>query len=137
MSNIYGRDLSCLPNADGILDLTSDMQECTGNDVLIQSLVRRHLTAKGSDVASPNDGIDVRTLIKNGLTQTQISQLAAQVQQEIILDQRVTPASTVSATFDTATNVITFTEVIVPVQGGPFTLTIAIGLVTVSLLVTG
>ena len=132
-SNVYGRDLACLPNADGILDLTGDMQEATGPDVLIQSIVRRHLTVKGSDIASPNDGIDVRLYVKAGLTQTDISGIAAVVQQELIRDQRVLPSTTVTASFNTETLILTLTEVI-QTANGPFSLTLAIGQVTVDII---
>jgi hypothetical protein len=131
---VYGRDLSCLPNADGILDLTDTMQEATGNDVLIQSIIRRHLTIKSSDIASPNDGIDVRVYIKAGLTQQDLSTLASVVQQELIRDQRILPSTTVSASYNTETLVLTFKELI-QTASGPFSLTLAIGQVTVDVIV--
>jgi hypothetical protein len=133
-ANVFGRDLACLPNSDGILDLTSDMQEATGNDVLIQSIVRRHLTIKGSDIASPNDGIDVRVYIKAGLTQTDISGIAAAVQQELVRDQRILPSTTVTASYNTETLVLTLNEVI-QTASGPFSLTLAISQVTVDVIV--
>ena len=110
------------------------MQEATGNDVLIQSIVRRHLTIKGSDIASPNDGIDVRVYIKAGLTQTDISGIAAAVQQELVRDQRILPSTTVTASYNTETLVLTLNEVI-QTASGPFSLTLAISQVTVDVIV--
>lgn len=139
MSNtdgIYGRDLACLINEDGVLDLTDTMQEVTGLDVLAQSLIRRHLTAKGSDISSPNDGIDVRQLIKNGLTQQELSVIAVTIQQELIRDQRVLPNTTVVATFNPQTNVMTLNETI-QTAAGPFSLTLAVSSVTVEVLQNG
>lgn len=133
---IYGRDLFCAPNADGILDLTDTMQEVTGLDVLAQSLIRRHMTAKGSDISSPNDGIDVRQFIKNGLTQQELSVIAVTVQQEMVRDQRVLPSTTVVATYNTATNVMTLTETI-QTAAGPFSLTLAVSSVSVDVLQNG
>ncbi len=135
-TNIYGRDLATLPNAQGVIDLTDTMQEATGLDVLVQSIVRRHLTAKGSDISSPNDGIDVRAFIKAGLTQQEISSIANQVQQEIIRDQRVLPSTTVVAAYNQAAMVLTLTETI-QTAAGPFSLTIAVSQVTVEILVNG
>ena len=134
MANIYGTDLYCAPNADGILDLTDTMTEVNGIDLLAQSLVRRHLTEKGSDIASPNDGIDVRKFIKQGLTQQELSLLAVHVQQELIRDQRVLPSTSVTATFNTATLALTLTEII-QTASGPFSLTITVDQVSVAVIV--
>ena len=134
--NIYGTDLACLPNANGILDLTDTMTEASGIDVLAQSLVRRQLTAPGSDIASPNDGIDLRSFIKNGITQQELSVLTVQVQRELIKDQRVLPSTTVTGTFNPATNTLTMNEMI-QTAAGPFSLTIAVSAVSVTVLVNG
>ena len=133
---IYGRDLATLINSDGVLDLTDTMQEVTGIDVLAQSIVRRHLTAKGSDISSPNDGIDVRTFIKNGLTQQELSLFAVVIQQELIRDQRVLPSTTVQATFNPQTRVMTLNETI-QTASGPFSLTLAVSDVSVEVLTNG
>lgn len=136
MSNtdgIYGRDLWCAMNANGVLDLTDTMQEVTGIDVLVQSILRRHMTTKGSDISSPNDGIDVRSYIKNGLTQQQLSLIAVTVQQELIRDQRVLPNTTVEAKFNT---VLTLNETI-QMAAGPFNLTLAVSDVSISILDQG
>ena len=133
---IYGRDLATYVDADGVLDITDTIAEVTGLDVLAQSLVRRHVTAKGSDISSPNDGIDVRTFIKNGLTQQELSVIAVTIQQELIRDQRVLPSTTVQATFNTQTNVMTLTELI-QTATGPFSLTLAVSSVSVEVLTNG
>lgn len=130
---VYGRDLFCAPNEDGVLDLTDTMTEVTGLNVLAQSLIRRHMTAKGSDISSPNDGIDVRTFIKAGLTQQQLSVFAVTIQQELIRDQRVLPSTTVQATFNPGTGVMTLNEII-QTATGPFSLTLAVSSVTVDVL---
>ncbi len=135
-SGLYGRDLATLPNANGVLDITSDLQEATGQDVLAQSVIRRHVTAKGTDLSSPNDGIDVRSYIKDGLTQRELSVIAVTIQQELIRDQRVLPSTTVVATFNTATNIMKLQETI-QTTSGPFSLTLAVSSVSVEVLANG
>ncbi len=136
MSNtygIYGNDLWCGPTSTNTLDLDPMMLEVTGIQLLQQAVIRRQVTAKGTDISSPNDGIDLRQFVKQGMTQQQISVVAQTVQQELIKDQRILPSTTVVASYDTTANVLTLQETIMTAQG-PFSLTLAVSAVTVQVL---
>lgn len=129
----YGTDLSVTPNADGILDIQPTLQYATGIDVLVQSLICRQMCVRGTVIDAPNDGIDLRTYIRQGLTQAALADLPSVVQKELQRDQRVKSA-TVTGSYNTATNSLTLNEKITPVTGSPFTLTLAVSAVTVELL---
>ena len=79
MSNVispdFGTDLAVAPNEDGILDIQPTIQYATGPAVLIQSLICRQMCARGSIVDSPNEGIDLRTYVRAGLTQQNLANL--------------------------------------------------------------
>ncbi len=130
---IYGNDLWCGPTSTNTLDLDPMMLEVTGIQLLQQAVIRRQVTTKGTDISSPNDGIDLRQFVKQGMTQQQISVVAQTVQQELIKDQRILPSTTVVASYDTTANVLTLQETIATAQG-PFSLTLAVSAVTVQVL---
>ncbi len=130
---IYGNDLWCGPTSTDTLDLSPMMIEVSGLDLLKQAIIRRQVTAKPTDISSPNDGIDLRTFVKQGMTQQQISVVAQTVQQELVKDQRILPSTTVVGSYDQIKNVLTLQETIVTAQG-PFSLTLAISAVTISVL---
>ncbi len=136
MSNtygIYGNDLWCGPTSTDTLDLDPMMLEVSGIQLLQQAVIRRQVTAKPTDISSPNDGIDLRKFVKQGLTQQQVSVIAQTVQQELIKDQRILPQTTVVGSYAAATNTLTLQETIVTAQG-PFSLTLAVSAVTVQVL---
>ena len=130
---IYGNDLWCAPTSTAVLDLDPMMLEVSGTQLLQQAVIRRQLTATGSDPSSPNDGIDLRQFVKQGMTAQQVSQVCQQVQQQLILDQRILPSTTVTGDYNSITNTLTLTEVIAT-SNGPFSLTLAVSAVTVQVL---
>jgi phage baseplate assembly protein W len=130
-ANIYGVCMATTVNG-GSIDIAPGVL-ATGNDVLAQSLVRRQMTPQGSDPSAPNDGIDVRQLVSAGMTQAQINKIPGQIQAQLLRDQRVSAVS-VTAAFNQATNTLTLIELIQPVLTGPFSLTLAVTSVTVTLL---
>ncbi len=135
MSNSpFGRDLASFATG-GSVDLDPSMAEATGLDVLVQSLVRRHVTPTGSAILYPNDGVDVRSYIKAGMNVQDISQICGTVQTQLRRDQRVIDCS-VTGTFDSATDTLTLTEKILANVVGPFTLTLAISQVSVLVIVS-
>jgi len=133
-SNPYGRDLATHPNEDGLVDLTPEMQEAEGLDVLIQRTVRRQITPKGSDLSSPNDGINLIQYVKAGMTQQQVSAIPGVILQELLRDQCILRGTTVDAEFDATNTILKVTEKILS-SAGPFTLTLTIDKVSVQVLV--
>lgn len=128
----FGTDLAVSPNADGVLDISPMLNYSSGLATLIQSLICRQMCVRGSIVGAPNEGIDLRTYLRTGLTQQQLAGLPAVVQKELQRDERVQKAD-VAGSYDTATNALTLTETITTAQG-TFTLTLAVSAVTVTLL---
>lgn len=136
MSNVvsanYGTDLAVTPNADGILDIQPTLQYATGLAVLVQSLICRQMCVRGSIIDSPNEGLDLRTYVRQGLTQQVLSSLPSVVQKELLRDERVLSA-VVTGSYDTALYSLTLTEALQTTLG-PFTLTLAVTSLTVALI---
>jgi hypothetical protein len=135
MANYFGTDLWLGVGPDGSLDVDPAMRETSGLQVLAQSLVMRQFTPTGSSIGNPNECIDLRNFLSAGLTQSQTQQIGAVVQQQLLRDQRVQSVS-VQATFNASTSILTVVENIVS-NAGPFTLTISVSNVTVTLLLNG
>jgi hypothetical protein len=135
MANYFGTELWLGIGPDGSLDVDPAMRETSGLQVLAQSLVMRQFTPTGSSIGNPNECVDLRNFLSAGLTQSQTQQIGAVVQQQLLRDQRVQTVS-VQATFNTSTGILTVTENIVS-NAGPFTLTLSVSNVTVTLLLNG
>jgi hypothetical protein len=133
VANFYGTDLARYINADGVIDISPSLAQAGGTDVLIQSLVSRQMCVRGSIIDAPNEGIDLRTYLKNGMTQQDLANLPSLVQKELQRDERVLSVL-VTGQYDTTTQTLTLIEKIVPVNGGPFTLTLAVTSLTVALI---
>ena len=133
-SNPYGSDLWIGPNEDGVLDIDASGRTVSGIGVLSQSIVMRQTTPTGSLIGAPNDCFDIRAWISSGLTQSQIQQLSAYIQTQLLRDQRIINAQVdVSYSFQTAQ--LTVVETIQS-SNGPFTLTLTASAVTVAMLVS-
>lgn len=135
MSNYFGSDLWLGIGSNGLLDIDVTMRETSGIQVLAQSLVMRQMTPTGSSIGNPDECIDVRSFLSYGMTQAQIQQIGAVVQQQLLRDQRVKSAI-VKATWDTSTSQLTLVENVVS-SAGPFTLTLSVSQVTLTLLLNG
>jgi hypothetical protein len=131
-ATFYGTDFAVAPNANGILDIQPTLQYVSGLQVLIQSLICRQMCVKGSISDAPNEGIDLRTFIRAGLTQQLLAQIPSIVEKELLRDQRVQSA-TVTGNYDPVQNVLTLNEVIQSTLG-PFSLTLAVSALTVTLI---
>jgi hypothetical protein len=131
----WGSCLATLPNAQGVLDLTPDMQMATGRDVLAQSIIRRQTTPRGSVLVSPNDCIDIRSMLSQGMTLAQLQSLSDTIRVELLKDQRVNAAQ-VQINFNPLTNVTTITESIFS-STGPFTLTLTLSANTIAVVIKG
>ena len=128
----FGTDLA-LTYANGTIDISPMLAYATGIQVLIQSLIARQSCVSGSIIDSPNEGIDLRTYIKSGLTQADLANIPSLVQKQIARDQRV-QSVTVTGQYDTDTNIMTLTETIMTALG-PFTLTVSVSALTVTAIV--
>jgi hypothetical protein len=135
MSNFYGTDLFLVINSNGTMDVDPTMRETSGFQVLAQSLVMRQFTPTGSLIGAPDECVDIRSWLSKGMTLSQVQQLGAVVQAQLLRDPRV-KAAQVSGTFNTSTSTLTLTENITGSQG-PFTLTISVSQLTVSALLNG
>lgn len=131
----YGVDLATYVTPDGFIDLAPEMTEVTGRDLLIQSLVRRQFTVRGTCRDSPNDGIDLRTMISDGKTPQGIAKIAGTITAELARDQRVRVKTTdIQVAFDYATSKLTIVENI-DSELGPFSLVLAVGAVSLDVIV--
>jgi len=131
----YGSCFATLPDANGVVDLTPDMRAATGRDVLIQSLVRRQTTPRGSVITSPNDCLDIRQMISLEMSSADAQRLASSIRLELLKDQRVLSCG-VQITIDTTTGNTTIQENIVAAQG-PFTLTLVLSNNTINQIIAG
>src|ERR1700691_1066598 len=69
-----------------ILDADPAMRTTTGRQLLVQSLLCRQTTPRGSVIDCPNDCIDLRDYVAAGMTPSQIVQLYGTIQNELLKD---------------------------------------------------
>lgn len=138
-SNPFGIDfwigLAPGPNANAgntILDGDPSLRTATGPALLIQSLLCRQTTPRGSVIDCPNDCLNIQDALADGMTASQIQQLCATIQNELLKDQRVT-AAFVTGVFNGEKSELTLTEM-VQSSSGPFSLVLNVSAVTVTLL---
>ena len=118
------------------MDLSTDFQTVSGRTALAQAIVRRWSTERGELIDDPTYGTDLTNLINDDMTDADIAKAISDAELEALKDERV---QAISGTYEVAPDdenlgeVLTITFEIVD-AAGPFTLTIAIDSVTVSLL---
>jgi hypothetical protein len=134
--NPYGSDLAVEFQANGSADIDPTCREVSGLGVLVQSVIMRQTTPLGSVIGAPEDCMDLRQLISQGLNPSQVQQIGPAIRQQLLRDQRVIGA-VVSASYNLATATLTIAEKIQPSAGPTFTLTIAVSKVTLQLLLNG
>lgn len=135
MSTPYGTDLFLVIGSDGSMDVDPTMREVSGLQTLVQSLVMRQFTPTGSVIAAPDDCIDIRQWLSKGMTASDVQQLAATVQAQLLRDPRVKSAQ-VSGLYNLTTNAITLTENITA-GSGPFALVVSVSNLSISVLLNG
>lgn len=123
----FGTDIDCGP--DG-LSPTFDL--VSGREALVQAVLRRYQTRRGTLVDDPNYGLDVRAWIGKRLSSTQIFAWQQELASEAAKDERVISARA-RLTFDTTSEFFRFTLAVETAEG-PFTLTVAVTELTVDLL---
>jgi hypothetical protein len=131
--NPFGNDMAIVSQG-GMLDLLPAMNDITGLQVLIQSVVMRQTTPTGSCIWVPNDCLSVPEMLSKGMTQAQLNQIGPAITSELQKDQRIITAN-VKATFDFASSTLTLVEVIQSTLG-PFTLTLTLTPSSVSFIVS-
>ena len=97
----YGRDLSC------VADITPDAAEVDpmSETAVVQAVIHRLTTARGTLIDDPDYGIDVRAFCNRASTPLELRAIADQCAGEIAKDDRVLDA-TVTATFTDATRTL-------------------------------
>ena len=115
-----------------LLDADPSMRTVTGRALLVQSLLCRQPTPRGSVIDCPNDCINLVDYVSAGMTAAAISQLYGTIQNELRKDQRVFSA-TVTGSYSFQTSTLTLNEAIQSGYG-PFSLVLAVSSVTVTLL---
>jgi hypothetical protein len=119
----YGSDLSC---AD---DLTETMDEVPGLSplALAQSIVRRLDCPRGALRDDGNYGIDLRSYCNRGVTDAEIRQLAADIQNELTKDDRIDLVGAEVAPSSTGTE-LRVALAVTPIDPrlGPFSMTLAV-----------
>jgi hypothetical protein len=128
----YGRDLAC------IFDLDPLMREIEGTDrmVLVEAIVRRITTGEGLLIDDESYGKDVRRELSRDLDAAELAMLGLEYGTQIERDQRVLSAI-VTATMATGGTAGTRTlrmSILVRDADGPFTLTLAVTALTVTIL---
>lgn len=112
-------------------DCMSDFRTVSGRTALAQSLYRRWTTDQGTLIGDPNYGKNLTNYINDDVTTAEIGQIVAIAVAEAKQDERVVDITGEGRLAEDGTLYLTF-EVI---DGqGPFTLTIAVSAVTVTLL---
>lgn len=144
----YGSDLSCtlravaLPFPDGTTRVvtavqpTLDMAEVSGRTCLVEALVRRLTTFRGTllDVVIPsttaNYGTDVSGWLNDDIDARGLAMLGSAVDAELRKDERV---ERVATTATLVANVLMLSIEVVD-GDGPFTLVLAVTQVTIQIL---
>ena len=131
--NPWGTDLALIIGPTGALDIDATSRLSSGIQTLAQSLVMRQTTPTGSLIGAENDCFDVRQWLSAGKTPSEINQLQAAVQSQLLRDQRVIMCN-VQASYDLASSTLKLIESIQS-SLGPFTLTLTVSQVAVTMLV--
>lgn len=142
MSIDYGTDISVtwrtetLEFPDGSVrtqqawDADDGFPEVTGRPLLIEALLRRLVTVRGSLLGEPDYGTDVRDWVNDDVDAAGAARLGAAISAELSKDQRVKSASAVASFVD---DILTATITVVD-AAGPFKLTISIDEVSLKIL---
>lgn len=125
MATDLGRDLACVD------DLSPDMREVTGRRCLAEAIARRYISDRGTLLGDPNYGYNLLDFMNADVTPVDIGELQSGAEAEALKDERVLRADVVATLEDdgTLTVIVTLTD-----ADGPFTLTLSVSAVTVTIL---
>lgn len=126
MATDFGTDISCYPDLDPLGTLVS------GNTALAQAIARRLITPRGGLFYDTNYGTDLRLYLNEGMTNEAQSRIKAAIEAECSKDERVSSV-TADVTFNAPAKSLAISISLVG-GNGPFSLTLAVTSLTVSLL---
>ena len=114
------------------MDISSDFRPVSGRRALAEALIRRWTTDRGGLIGDPNYGENLTDNINDDIGPGDIGKIQAKAQAEALQDERVLSITSV-AEFDAETGELTIEFTVVDAKG-PFSLTVSVDEVTVSLL---
>lgn len=123
----YGSDISTYP------DLDEACAPLTGRRVVAEAILRRLSTPRGGLAFYPDDGIDLRGYLSDGVDGDSIFALKAEIEAECEKDERVVAAEATLA-YSPSTESLTAEVVLELFDGEVFALTLAVTSLTVELL---
>jgi hypothetical protein len=128
-----GTDIATPVSEEGILDLDPAFGLVTGRLQLAQAIGRR-ITRRRGELGwigdDPDDGMDVRDYLGSDADATSAFRIEAQVQAEVMRDERVLAAEVKAAIAD---GILTLSLRLADADG-PFRLVLAVSAVTIDLL---
>ena len=122
----YGSDLTTFAKGitSGAGGLDPAFRIITGPRVVIEAVVRRWITPRGSLVTDRNAlTIDIRQILGQGLTQSQVNMLGPMLAKVAVGDERVLDAQ-VLPTYDFPSKTLTISATIV-LADGPFSFVVS------------
>jgi len=121
----YGYDLTTYAQGiqGGAGGLDPAFRVISGPRVVVEAIVRRWTTPRGSLITDPNAGIDLRAFIGQGVTQNNVRLIAPFLVREAMADERVLDAQVVP-TYDFASRTMTIGATITLAQG-PFSFVVS------------
>ncbi len=120
----FGSDLSC------VNDLSADGRVVSGFQLVGEAVARRWLTPRGRLIGDPNYGFDLTEYINADMSDRDIAALRAGAAAEAEKDERVDACVVTAELADGVLTVVGKCETTL----GPFTLTVAVDTVNVTLL---
>ena len=126
MTTIFGDDITCDPE-DGI---PATFELVSGRAALVQAILRRFQTRRGTLVDDPDYGLDLTDWVGKRTDTAQLLAWQQALQAEARKDQRVRSAR---ARLTTPSGVLRFTLALETAEG-PFSLTVQVSEVSVDLL---
>lgn len=133
MATNYGTGVASLALADGGLDLDPYFRKITGPLVVLHAVARRFVTPRGSLWWAPNDGLDVRRWVLDGVRLQDLPTLEQLIVTEAERDDRVLSAD---ATLTFADDVLTI-RLSLTLAEGTFSLVLAVSAVSSTILLAG
>lgn len=122
-----GRDLACVD------DLDAALRETTGVVTFQHALARRISTPRGAVIDDDDYGIDIRDELKNEVTRASLVRIAGRARNEILKDERAATCSVTPTAIGSP-----LVSLALAIGGdaaeGPYSLTVAVDAVKVSLL---
>lgn len=135
MSDVYGSDISSFAGIGGALGVDPLMPLISGPRVVLEDVARRFMTVRGSIPNAPDFGFDLISLAGKRMNAVQIERLRSEIENEAEKDQRVLSAKVVEFVETGRTSFRMGLSL--KLASGPFTLTLAVADVTLTILQAG